>query len=56
VNARSVHHNPLRVFQLFNAAIARAHAEGDESTVDLLLVAKMAVVRHYHGLPLMGWL
>lgn len=38
------------IFLRINAAIARAHAEGDNETVDYLLVAKLAMVRRYHGL------
>jgi hypothetical protein len=48
VNSRSVHHDPTRAFQLFNAAIANAQAEGNHALVHYLLVAKQAVVRDYH--------
>lgn len=36
-----------RIFRVMTAAIAHADAEGDQRTVDLLLVGKMAMVRHH---------
>lgn len=38
------------LFAVLNASIARAHAEGDCRSVDLLLAAKQAVWERHHAL------
>jgi hypothetical protein len=38
------------IFRVFNAAIAHAHSAGDDLTVNLLLVAKLAAVRYHYSL------
>ncbi len=42
------------IFRIVNAAIANADAERDAYTVDLLLIAKLAMVRHHERLPREG--